>query len=174
MANFDLDQYITVNQRIEEFYIKYPEGSIQSEIVSNLEGEVIFKSYIYRTADDNRPCIGHAREKEGSTFINKGSHIENCETSSVGRALAMMGFGVKKSIASREEIQTARLNQDKKEPIKEIDTISKTQRKRLFELANGNVQVAKEVLLKHKYTNSDKIKKNEYEAICKEIKKAVE
>jgi hypothetical protein len=125
-ATFNLEDYVTVNQRIEEFYTKYPEGSIQSEIVSSIEGEVIFKSSVYRTPDDKRPCVGHARELAGSTFINKGSHIENCETSAVGRALAMMGFEVKKSVASREEVQTARLNQDKevkkaisKLPIKE-------------------------------------------------------
>lgn len=174
MAQFDLDSYIAVNERIIEFYKRYPEGSIQTEILSNIDGQVIMMAHAFRDREDKIPCTGLAMEKAGSSFINKGSHIENCETSAVGRALAMMGFEVKKNIASKEEVQTARLNQDKKEPIKEIDTISKTQQKRLFELAKGNVQVAKEVLLKHKYTNSDRIKKVEYETICQEIKKAVE
>ena len=34
-----------------------------------------------------------AYEKENSSFINKTSYIENCETSAVGRALGMCGFG---------------------------------------------------------------------------------
>ncbi len=59
-----------------------------------------------------------------------------------------------------------------KEPV--LKTISKEQQKALFAIAGTNTAVAKEVLLKHKYTNSDKIKKVEYEAICQEIKKAVE
>ena len=54
---------------------------------------------------------GHAYEKEGSTFINRTSYIENCETSAVGRALGMCGFGIDTSIASSEEVQNAILNQ---------------------------------------------------------------
>lgn len=54
---------------------------------------------------------GTAYEKEGSTFINKTSYIENCETSAVGRALGMAGFGIDTSIASAEEVQNAIANQ---------------------------------------------------------------
>ena len=56
-------------------------------------------------------------EKEGSSYINKTSHIENCETSAVGRALAMLGFEIKKSVASKEEVENARLQQDMMKPI---------------------------------------------------------
>ena len=35
MANFNLDDYVQVNERIEKFYEKYPDGSIQTEIISN-------------------------------------------------------------------------------------------------------------------------------------------
>lgn len=111
-SKFNLEDYVQVNDRIIEFYKKYPNGSIQTEIISNQDGQVIIKAYAYRTPDDPRPCTGHAMEKEGSTYINKTSHIENCETSAVGRALAMMGFEIKKSIASREEVQNARNNQE--------------------------------------------------------------
>lgn len=111
MANFNLDDYITVNERMIVFYKEHPQGAIQTEIISNVEDEVIIKAYIYRDQDDKRPCTGHAMEKAGSTYINKTSHIENCETSAVGRALAMMGYEIKKSVASREEVANARLNQ---------------------------------------------------------------
>lgn len=112
-ASFNLDDYVQVNQRIELFYKDHPGGSIQTEITHNQDGQVIIKAYIYRDQDDMRPCTGHAMEKEGSTYINKTSHIENCETSAVGRALAMLGYEIKKSVASREEVANARLNQDK-------------------------------------------------------------
>jgi len=111
MANFNLDDYITVNDRITAFYKEHPQGSIQTEIISNANDEVIIKAYIYRDQDDKRPCTGHAMEKAGSTYINKTSHVENGETSAVGRALAMMGYEIKKSVASREEVANARLNQ---------------------------------------------------------------
>ena len=102
-----LKDYVEVNVRIEKFYGKYPEGSIQTEIAHLDDQKVIIKAYVYRTPDDPKPATGHAMEKEGTTYINKTSHLENCETSAVGRALAMMGFEVKKSVASKEEVENA-------------------------------------------------------------------
>ena len=75
MANFNLDDYVQVNERIEKFYEKYPDGSIQTEIISNQNGEIIFKAYAFRDREDTRPATGHAMEREGSTYINKTSHI---------------------------------------------------------------------------------------------------
>ena len=60
---------------------------------------------------------GTAQEKEGSSFINKTSYIENCETSAVGRALGMAGFGIDTSIRSLEEMQNAELQQEDIKPI---------------------------------------------------------
>lgn len=108
---YDVSDYVQVNERIEKFYEKYPEGSIQTEIQSIVDGVVIFKAYAYRDREDTRPATGHAYEKENSSFINKTSYIENCETSAVGRALAMLGFEIKKSIASKEEVENAKLQQ---------------------------------------------------------------
>lgn len=108
---YDVNDYVQVNERIEKFYEKYPEGSIQTEIQSIVDGVVIFKAYAYRDREDTRPATGHAYEKENSSFINKTSYIENCETSAVGRALAMLGFEIKKSIASKEEVENAKLQQ---------------------------------------------------------------
>ena len=96
MASYNLDDYVTVNTRIEKFYEKYPDGSIQTELISLQDGMCIYKAYAYRDREDTKPSTGHAYEKEGSSFINKTSYIENCETSAVGRALAMMGFEIKK------------------------------------------------------------------------------
>jgi uncharacterized lipoprotein NlpE involved in copper resistance len=55
---------------------------------------------------------GHAYEKESSSFINKTSYIENCETSAVGRALGMAGFGIDTSVCSAEELTNAINNQE--------------------------------------------------------------
>ena len=50
---------------------------------------------------------GHAQEVETSDVkkINHTSALENCETSAVGRALAMAGIGIVDSIASAEEMR---------------------------------------------------------------------
>ena len=55
---------------------------------------------------------GYAYEKETSSFINKTSYIENCETSAVGRALAMVGIGTDASMCSAEELVNAINNQN--------------------------------------------------------------
>ena len=77
-----------------------------------------YKAHLYKGRN------GYAQEKESSSFINKTSFIENCETSAVGRALGMCGFGIDTSIASYEEVQNAINNQgDKKSnKTKEVDT----------------------------------------------------
>lgn len=172
-GNFNLNDYVQVNERIEKFYEKYPEGSIQTEIISNQNGEVIIKAYAYKNGEDKHPTTGHAMEKEGSSFINKTSHIENCETSAVGRALAMMGFEIKKSVASQEEVANARLNQDTytppKAPTNNDEIISKSQANRIFALSGGNANICKDVLKTFGYSKSDEVKKTHYEAICKAV-----
>lgn len=105
--NNRLKDYVEVNVRIQKFYEKYPNGSIQTEILKWEDGTIVMKAYAYRTPDDPRPATGHAYEKEGSTQVNRTSALENCETSAVGRALAMLGFEIKKSVASREEVANA-------------------------------------------------------------------
>jgi hypothetical protein len=59
-------------------------------------------------------ATGYAQEKESSSFINKTSYIENCETSAVGRALGFCGFGIDVSVASYEEVANAINNQTAK------------------------------------------------------------
>lgn len=102
--------YAEVNQRIKAFRMVYPQGSIPTEIVSIENGVVIMKASVY-TDDGLLLATGTAYEKEDSTFINKTSYIENCETSAIGRALGIAGFGIDVSVASAEEVQNAIQNQ---------------------------------------------------------------
>ena len=110
-----IGDYAEVNQRIKAFKIVYPEGTIMTKMTSNENGICIFRAYVYN--GDKLLGTGTAYEKENSTFINKTSYIENCETSAVGRALGMAGFGIDTSIASAEEVQNAVINQEKDEEI---------------------------------------------------------
>ncbi len=110
--------YVEVNQRIKAFRSLNPNGTIQTDIVSLDGGVVVMQAKIY---DEDHKLIGTglAYEKETSSFINKTSYIENCETSAVGRALGMCGFGIDTSVASAEEVQNAIEQQNKKEDKKE-------------------------------------------------------
>lgn len=102
-------QYSEVNQRIKAFRMVYPTGTIKTEMISNENGVCVFRAYVY---DGSKLlATGTAYEKENSTFINKTSYIENCETSALGRALGIAGFGIDTSVASAEEVQNAINNQ---------------------------------------------------------------
>lgn len=105
--------YAEVNQRIKAFRMVYPTGPIETEMISNENGICIFKATV-RNEEGELLATGTAYEKENSTFINKTSYIENCETSAVGRALGMCGFGIDTSVASAEEVQNAMANQEEK------------------------------------------------------------
>lgn len=105
-------EYAEVNQRIKAFRMVYPTGTLKTEMISNENGICVFRAYVYD--GDRLLATGTAYEKETSTFINKTSYIENCETSALGRALGIAGFGIDTSVASAEEMQNAINNQDDK------------------------------------------------------------
>lgn len=113
-TNIKGKEYAEVNQRIKAFRMIYPDGVIKTELIRDENGECIFKAQVgfYVNAENiNWLGTGYAKEKEDSSFINKTSYIENCETSAVGRALGMAGFGIDVSVASAEEMQNALENQ---------------------------------------------------------------
>ena len=107
-------EYIDVSNRVKAFRMCYPGGCIETEMVSNENGLCIFRAKIFNE-DGKLLATGTAYEKESSSFINKTSYIENCETSAVGRALGMAGFGIDTSIASiasANEVLNAIANQN--------------------------------------------------------------
>ncbi len=110
-------QYAEVSQRIKAFRMCYPEGRIITELVSNENGICIFRATAF-TAEGEVLATGTAYEKEGSNLINKTSYLENAETSAIGRALGIAGFGIDYEIASAEEVQNAEANADEKAPKK--------------------------------------------------------
>src|SRR5262245_59694755 len=116
-----MDNYVTVAERIEKFYARYPEGRIITSILEHdaERGFILMRADVYRSPDDAQPAAtGHAFEYRDSGFVQKTSYIEVCETSSVGRALALCGFEVKRGIASREEMEKqARMTQAMRERV---------------------------------------------------------
>ena len=101
-------QYVEVNERIKFFRQEeqYKNWTIATEFPV-LDGEVaVCKATIADTAG-RVVSNGHAHEERSGSNINKTSFVENCETSAIGRALAMLGIGIDTSIASANEVEEA-------------------------------------------------------------------
>jgi len=111
MSGFNQDDYIGVDERLEEFFKKHPEGVVQQHSLEFREfggkSWIVYTAAAYRTADDPRPGMGTAWEQvPGKTPFTRDSEMQNAETSAWGRALVATGaVSAKKGIASREEVQ---------------------------------------------------------------------
>ena len=116
--------YVLVSDRINYFNENYPNGSIQTQLISDPTADmVVVKAIVTPDAKEQRCFTGYSQAKwsDTSSFVNKTSALENCETSAVGRALAFMGIGVIDSIASVDEIKKADLSQSVKSPNNEFN-----------------------------------------------------
>ena len=98
--------YAEVNQRIKVFRMLHPLGRIETQLIEDTGERCTFKALAY-TEKGDLLGTGHAFESKTASNINKTSYIENCETSAVGRCLAMCGIGIDTSIASFEEVDNA-------------------------------------------------------------------
>ena len=159
--------YADVANRVKAFRKLFPNGAIITEIVSLEEGICVMKTKCFDEAG-NVLATGTAYEKEGSSFINKTSYIENCETSAVGRALGFLGIGVENDIASVQEVLNAEQQQ--------IDEalITKVMVKALKEKCK-NENVKEEVVLEIcKVDSFEKIKNKVYYNILNNWNKVLE
>lgn len=128
--DFKGKNYVMVDQRVMAFRKLFPEGFIDTDVVSNADGVCVMRARVGMYDDCHNPVIlatGWAYEKEQSSYINKTSYIENCETSAVGRALGFLGLGIEGgAICSAEELANAINNQEKKPVRKDAPaTVSK-------------------------------------------------
>lgn len=122
-----MEDYETVDSRIHRFWEKYPDGRIvthleeikiddagrtlacvvRTEIFKHDPGDVIAEQR------RGRPdATGYAEESVATSTAPKGSLVETCETSSIGRALANLGFSAKGNRPSREEMQKVERQRD--------------------------------------------------------------
>lgn len=109
--------YVDVPTRLAAFFDSYPNGTIQAQPAEiKTIGDKTFIAVIaaaYRTPDDDRPAIAQAWEPfPGKTPYTRDSEAMNAETSAVGRALGLMGFHAKKSIATAEEVRNRQAERD--------------------------------------------------------------
>ena len=123
MSYFNLNDYEPVENRIRSFWAKYPNGRLLTNLerTERPDGRVewICRTEAYTNLDDIRPqATGFATEIEGTSPVNRSNASENCETSSIGRCLANLGFAAKGKRPSREEMSKAARNQPSKAPVK--------------------------------------------------------
>lgn len=121
---FDLSKYSTVAERLAKFHADHEDGRIVTQWINaneydswdakdpNVKRIWVIKTSLYLTAGDqanNLPkATGHAFEIDGGPGANQTSAMENSESSSLGRALMVMGYSMNKdlnTLASREEME---------------------------------------------------------------------
>jgi hypothetical protein len=113
MAHFNLNEYQTVQERIDLFWKKYPTGRFKLDIVSMTDNQVVIKASVWTDRNDKHPTtVDFAEERIGTSPVNKISHVENCATSSLGRAISALGneFSPKGKRPSREEMDKVSRN----------------------------------------------------------------
>ena len=103
-VNIHGKEYFTVAERVQNLTDKLSgDYSLTTEIIQFDEALVVMKAILIF---NNNQYTGHAFERSSSSQINKTSHLENCETSAIGRALAAAGYGGTE-YASANEVQNA-------------------------------------------------------------------
>jgi hypothetical protein len=112
---FDISNYVTVAERVAEFYARYPEGTIQFEFMGVMDGDPMKMwgvARAYRSADDPLPGVGTASEFiVGKSPYTNGSELQNLETACWGRACASLNIGTSKGLSTKEEIIGSRERQ---------------------------------------------------------------
>jgi len=104
-VGFNLDDYEPVAVRHSRWLEQHPNGRTITHMVSVPGADIcVIRAELW--LEDVCIATGYAEEVRGAGNVNRTSHVENCETSAVGRALAnagMAGTDVNKR-PSREEM----------------------------------------------------------------------
>ena len=102
---FNLDDYEPVATRLAR-WLESTDGQTRviTDMVHRGDGWCVFRAELW--VDNTLISTGWAEEHVTDRGVNSTSHVENCETSAVGRALANCGFAGSDPAkrASREEM----------------------------------------------------------------------
>lgn len=101
---FDLNNYETVAERLVRWWVAYPDGQILTSVHYYDSDVVLFRAEGYN-GDGKLIATGYAEEIRGSSPVNKTSHVENGETSAIGRMISNSPIGTNGDRPSREEME---------------------------------------------------------------------
>ena len=88
---FNLDDYEPVAARHARWLADHPTGRTVTHLLSAPGADIcVIRAELW--VDDQLMATGLAEEIRGQGNVNRTSHVENCETSAVGRALANAGY----------------------------------------------------------------------------------
>ena len=110
-TNIKGKQYVEVNERLKYLRSHFAGYSLRTEIVELTESRCVIMAKLFN-AEGVEVANGLAYEDAGSSYINKTSYVENCETSAWGRCLGNFGIGIDESVASADEVNRAIAQQD--------------------------------------------------------------
>jgi len=96
---------------------------IVTKVIHHDEKQILMQADIF--IDGKHVSTGTAHEFRDGSKMHQTSYVELCDTSCVGRALAMAGL-INDSVASAEEVSMAREQSDQKlqQALSELETIS--------------------------------------------------
>jgi hypothetical protein len=109
---FNLDEYEPVEERLLKFWAEHPEGRIETRLLTEpaaLDEAVVWAGVWFDANEAHPRATGLASERRGGQGANQTAHLENCETSAIGRALANAGYKARRDAPrpSREEMTKA-------------------------------------------------------------------
>lgn len=162
-TNIKGKQYVEVNERIKYFREsgEYKGWSLTSDVYHLDADSCVIKASVLNDKGEI-VATGFAQEDKSSSYINKTSYVENCETSAWGRALANLGIGIDTSIASSNEVTMA-IAKDKL-PEKKADksateskptlkTLTKEVKEKMIQaVADGKKEAVEKALANYKCT----------------------
>ena len=107
---FNLDDYVDVATRLKELLEKYPEASVEASQprLITVDGSNFVEVTVTISADGRMARASAWEPIPGKTPYTKDSEMMNAETSALGRACGMWGIGLKKSVASLDEVRARR------------------------------------------------------------------
>ena len=108
MPQFNLDDYEPVDSRLKRALEDHPTMKVNTELLTPMDQVPHMATFraVVSWLDEGLELayVGHAHEEVDKGFVNKTSHVENAETSAIGRALANAGYSGDKR-PSREEME---------------------------------------------------------------------
>jgi len=118
--SFNLDGYVDVATRLKMLFEAYPNASVVADppCVRQFNGQEYIEVTVTIHCNDehNRMSRASAWEPPGTTPFTKQSEAMVCETSAAGRAAGLLGFGLKSSVASLDEVRNRRQSSEQMHP----------------------------------------------------------